>query len=234
MSYCVNCGVELAPSEKKCPLCGTTVINPTKPWVEPEHRPFPQRVEYVLTRSQRRFVAGVVSLMLLVPILVCLIGNYFSTGSITWAFYVVGGCLCAFVYVLLPMIIDGFHPLWCVLLDTLVTALYLAAIAYGSGDFSWFLPLSLPLCIAAGVFMTLNVLVFTADMTALHRAASLVALTGALVVAIEVTINRYTGAVPVIRWSLYAFAPCVIISVIFILFERRQRLKDQIKRRVFH
>ena len=28
MSYCVNCGVELAPSEKNCPLCGTPVINP--------------------------------------------------------------------------------------------------------------------------------------------------------------------------------------------------------------
>ena len=28
MSYCVNCGVKLAKSEKKCPLCNTKVINP--------------------------------------------------------------------------------------------------------------------------------------------------------------------------------------------------------------
>ena len=30
MSYCVNCGVELDPSLKKCPLCNTPVINPNE------------------------------------------------------------------------------------------------------------------------------------------------------------------------------------------------------------
>jgi len=30
MSYCVNCGVKLKSSEKKCPLCKTVVINPNK------------------------------------------------------------------------------------------------------------------------------------------------------------------------------------------------------------
>ena len=29
MSYCVNCGVKLDPSLKRCPLCNTPVINPT-------------------------------------------------------------------------------------------------------------------------------------------------------------------------------------------------------------
>ena len=28
MSYCVNCGVKLAKSLKKCPLCNTVVYNP--------------------------------------------------------------------------------------------------------------------------------------------------------------------------------------------------------------
>ena len=28
MSYCVNCGVELDDSAKKCALCSTPVINP--------------------------------------------------------------------------------------------------------------------------------------------------------------------------------------------------------------
>ena len=28
MSYCVNCGVELEKSIRKCPLCNTPVINP--------------------------------------------------------------------------------------------------------------------------------------------------------------------------------------------------------------
>ena len=39
MSYCVNCGVELAASERRCPLCGVEVINPREPFDENGERP---------------------------------------------------------------------------------------------------------------------------------------------------------------------------------------------------
>ena len=29
--YCIKCGVELADSEKRCPLCGTPVFHPDLP-----------------------------------------------------------------------------------------------------------------------------------------------------------------------------------------------------------
>ena len=38
--YCVNCGVELADSEKKCPLCGMPVFHPDIPRT-PAEPPFP-------------------------------------------------------------------------------------------------------------------------------------------------------------------------------------------------
>ena len=41
MSYCVNCGVELARCEKKCPLCGVEAVNPASP-AGPEGEAFPQ------------------------------------------------------------------------------------------------------------------------------------------------------------------------------------------------
>ena len=31
MSYCVNCGVELDPTARTCPLCQTPVVNPRQP-----------------------------------------------------------------------------------------------------------------------------------------------------------------------------------------------------------
>ena len=31
MSYCVNCGVELNPAARECPLCRTPVLNPSCP-----------------------------------------------------------------------------------------------------------------------------------------------------------------------------------------------------------
>ena len=37
MSYCVQCGVRLAQQEKKCPLCGTPVINPNPQETKEDH-----------------------------------------------------------------------------------------------------------------------------------------------------------------------------------------------------
>ena len=42
MSYCVNCGVELDASAKKCPLCDTPVYNPKAPEPEKQPSPFPK------------------------------------------------------------------------------------------------------------------------------------------------------------------------------------------------
>ena len=42
MSYCVNCGVELDASAKKCPLCDTPVYNPKAPEPEKQPSPFPR------------------------------------------------------------------------------------------------------------------------------------------------------------------------------------------------
>ena len=50
MSYCVNCGVELEASLKRCPLCGTEIINPNERSVpDPAARPFP--VSYTHLRA---------------------------------------------------------------------------------------------------------------------------------------------------------------------------------------
>ena len=68
MSYCVNCGVELAETEKKCPLCDTEVINPHSPWKEPEDPPFPTNYE-VAKPVNRGKVATFIAILLLIPIL---------------------------------------------------------------------------------------------------------------------------------------------------------------------
>ena len=41
MSYCVNCGVRLDASLKKCPLCNTPVIHPNETAVPTSPSPFP-------------------------------------------------------------------------------------------------------------------------------------------------------------------------------------------------
>ena len=44
MSYCVHCGVKLAPSEARCPLCKTPVVDPVTPYDPSVPKEFPTRV----------------------------------------------------------------------------------------------------------------------------------------------------------------------------------------------
>ena len=43
MAYCVHCGVKLAPSETKCPLCGVPALDPLEKREEIAARPYPVR-----------------------------------------------------------------------------------------------------------------------------------------------------------------------------------------------
>ena len=45
MSYCVNCGVELAKSEKKCPLCGVEAVNPKEKGEPAGKPPYPKELK---------------------------------------------------------------------------------------------------------------------------------------------------------------------------------------------
>ncbi len=65
MSYCVHCGVELAPSEEKCPLCKTPVMDPNQAWREPEERPYPERLEVVPPHIDRQYGAQLASTFLM-------------------------------------------------------------------------------------------------------------------------------------------------------------------------
>ncbi len=63
--YCIKCGVELADSEKRCPLCGTPVFHPDLPrnLTEPPY-PADRRIRREdVNRSGILFVLTVVALL---------------------------------------------------------------------------------------------------------------------------------------------------------------------------
>lgn len=99
MSYCVNCGVELEESARKCVLCDTEVINPKKA-AEDKKLPHFADEEYIPEGISEKFVAYVISMVMLIPSLVCILANalffpdtfwslyIFTTGLLTWVIFV--------------------------------------------------------------------------------------------------------------------------------------------------
>ena len=87
--YCIKCGVELADSEKRCPLCGTPVFHPDLPrnLTEPPY-PADRRIRREdVNRSGILFVLTVVALL---PAILSLLCDWRINGTIVWSGYAAG------------------------------------------------------------------------------------------------------------------------------------------------
>lgn len=235
MSYCVNCGVELADSEKVCPLCDVEVQNPKKPWTNPPNRPYPKRLDTIVEQVDRKFGVWLASLFLLIPAVVTLISDLMTSLSISWSAYVIGACAIAYIVILLPLLFKKSRPYLFIALDTLSILLYLMLIDFFTGGSSWFMTLALPVTLIAAAFATLTVFMLRLkDYPNLYKAAAILSSVGILCVALELVLNAHHGTPVRPSWSLFTLAPCVVLSVMMIYTERHKTLKDKIRRRLFY
>jgi len=236
MSYCVNCGVELAASEKCCPLCSVVVMNPAKPWVEPQYRPYPNRVDKVIKQVNRRYWVGLASLILLIPALVTLVTNIFASGRITWSAYVTGACFLILVIVLLPILFKKPRPFLFVACDAAAILAFLAMIDLFTGSyFSWFIPLALPIVALTAALAVFSIVLIRNKKSAyLNKVGLILFALAVLCVAIEIVINAFVGiSLAPVNWSLYAALPCIVLGVIMFYTERHHNLKESIRKRLF-
>lgn len=233
MSYCVNCGVELAPSEKKCPLCTVEVQNPLQPWQEPAERPYAGNVEKIVKRIDRQYLAGLLGLILIIPVAVCLLADLLD-GDISWSLLVLGAMLNLFVCFLVPMLYKKANPFVFLLYDTLAVSTYLFLIETTAKG-SWFFPLALPitLCVAA-LHAVLMLWFYSKKRRPFSLSCGFVVLgIGVLCVCINMLINAFMGISILPTWSLYALSPCVVLFVFFLVLNKRNRWKDSIRKRLF-
>lgn len=234
MSYCVNCGVELAPSEKSCPLCHVEVINPAVPWQEPASRPYPRRADKIIEQVNRSYGAGLASLFLLIPTVITLLVDLLTNGHVAWSSYVAGGCFLAFVVILVPLLFKKPNAYICIGLDALALLAYLGFIAAADGK-GWFGRLAFPIVLAAALFSVFFVaMVRHKKWPFLIRAGSVFLAAALLCVALDVIINWFGLGSFRLLWSPYAAAPCVICGVMLFFTERHQNLRETIRRRLFY
>lgn len=150
--YCVKCGVELADSEKKCPLCHTPVYFPGIP--EEPDRPYPDNPPVVSTVNKKVIylmlsflfvIAGVVSIMVDVSL----------TDRVSWSGIVVGSLVLVYIVAILPAWFPrkSRTPAIFVPVDFAATALFLWYLAYATGG-DWFLGFALPITGAAALITT--------------------------------------------------------------------------------
>ncbi len=109
MSYCVNCGVELDQSAKKCALCSTPVINPNIKEEISQQTPFAENLQ-IPKSIKKEFVAFVITMTMLIPNIVMLFLNIFFIRGSFWSFYVAVVSLLLWVLFVFPWCSRKSHP----------------------------------------------------------------------------------------------------------------------------
>ena len=88
MSYCVNCGVELDPSAKTCPLCGMPAWHP-----ELDAPPYFPANSAAVQPASKREAAILLTAMLVSVSLCCGLLNLFLPTDRPWSLYVIGAAV---------------------------------------------------------------------------------------------------------------------------------------------
>ena len=149
--YCVNCGVELADTEKRCPLCQTIVFHPdiTRKKAEPL---YPEELGPALPMNS--LVAQIIiTAAYLLSISVSLVADLQTGGGLTWAGYVIGGLLLSYVVIVLPLWFDKPNPVIFVPCDFAAIGLYLLYINCATHG-HWFLSFAFPVTGFLGLLVT--------------------------------------------------------------------------------
>ena len=208
--YCANCGVKLADTEKRCPLCGTEAYHPDieRPEVAPL---YPQ--DFVPKRELSKATIHIIILTLsLIPILVTLYSDFYITRTITWSAYVVFSLSIVYVIFILPFWFKKPSPAVFVPIDFLVIELFLHYVNYVTGG-DWFLSFAFPVVTYLGLIVTATcVLIYYLKKGHLYVLGGFFVALGLFMDLIELFI-MITFKLDFDGWSLYPMIPLVLIGL---------------------
>ena len=212
--YCVKCGVELADSERSCPLCETPVYYPGLS--ENPDAPYPKLKKPKEVRGIRGiyFLVSVASIIAILTVLLCDIN---INGGITWSDYVCLGILLAYVVFALP----GWfrHPSVAVFvpINFLAVALYLGYINLKLNG-NWFFSFAMPT-----VAFTALIVSATLILCCYLKRGYLFIFMGtsyalsAWFITVELLINLTFGLKSTLVWSLYPATAFFVVGIALML-----------------
>lgn len=228
--YCIKCGVCLAESEKRCPLCGTVVFNPEVELPNAEKQyPNDKYPKNALRPNAWLFFATTVSFVALAIVFAC---DYNINNAVTWS-GIVGGAFCTLYSALvLPFWFSKPNPAIFVPIFFLLTGGYLWYLNVTLGG-NWFLTLAFPIVCFVG-------LVTTAMATLLHylKKGRLYVYGGGIILfALLPLLIEFllfvTFKMPVIWWSLFPLSVLFILGAGLIFLGICRPAKEALERKFF-
>ena len=229
--YCVKCGVELADTEKSCPLCLTRVYHPEVH--QPEVAPlYPVGMEMP---SDRHSKAAAVCLTVVFSLgaLFSVLCDVQLSGGISWSGYVVGALLTAYVLLVLPGWFKKPNPVIFVPCGFAAMLLYLMYINLATGG-SWFLPFAFPVAGGIGLLMTtLVTLLRYVPKGKLYIAGGTLIALGGFMGLTEFLLTVAFSNITFIGWSLYPLIALVLLGGFLIFLGICRPAREAMERKFF-
>ena len=230
--YCIKCGVELADSERVCPLCGTRVFHPDLPCGQGEP-PYPPDEHPRHEEVSRIGVMFVVSVCMLLPAVISVLCDWRINGGIVWSGFVVGGLLLLYTTVVLPLWFRRPNPVIFVPIDFAVLGLYLFYINFATHG-HWFLTFALPVTGTAMVLVTAMVaLLRYVPAGALYICGGALLLSGGFAVLVEFLLNLTFRLHDTFLWSFYPLAACTVLGAMLLIIAICKPLRRSLHKKFF-
>lgn len=225
--YCVKCGVELADSQRSCPLCKTPVYYPgieTK-----EEKNYPEFVSYNEKISPRG-IYFVTSFLFSIAIIITALCDYRLNAALTFGGYAVGGLAFFYIAVFLPLWFRRKSPAVFLPIDTLALLIYLFYINYATGG-SWFLNFAMPVTLFGSVIILSSVIVrYYVRRGILYIAGGALILSGVYALFIEWLINLNFGVSDKILWAYYPMVALVLFGIMLIIIAIVKPFRESLRK----
>lgn len=229
--YCIKCGVELADSEERCPLCGTKVYNP-EIVRELEDPPYPQNIDREKKLSNKGLML-IVTFLFTAVIAQLLICELSIPSSRSWAGYSIFALILSYILVVLPMWFKKPNPVIFVPCDFAAILAYLLYIDLTVKG-NWFMSFVFP---AVGVYA----IIITCVVTLCHyvRRGYLYIFGGALIahgfymVLLEFLIAKAFDLHSSFHWSAFPLVGCFILGMGLIIIAINKPIQDALRKKLF-
>ena len=226
--YCINCGVKLADTESKCPLCETPVC----PTYLKKSEPLYPNVQTPKRKSAVKAISGVILILYLVPLIVSLFSDLQFNGKIDWFGYVAGALIVSYVTFALPLWFRRQIRVFFVPLSFIASAIYLQYINFaidGNWYFTFALPLNCGLCVLVCSIIALFRYIKRGR---LYILGGVNIYLGCYILLIE-HLLKVTFGIRFIGWSLYPFMVLSIFGLLMIYLAINLTAREFIKRKLF-
>ncbi len=228
--YCIKCGVKLADTEKKCPLCNTVVCHPE--FAQTAGRPLYPQNKIPKSNSGSKALNGAVIILFFIPLLVCFFADLTLDGRLEWFGYVAGALLAAYVAFALPMWFQKPNPVIFVPCSFAAAGLYLLYINLATNG-NWFLGFALPviggMCLITCTVVTLLHYLRRGRLYILGGAFMAL---GALMLLMEF-LMELTFGLQFIGWSIYPLVVLILFGGLLIYLAINSAAREIIERKLF-